>query len=110
MFKNFDISILLDKSMTKEEFIIIPPQFYSKKRKKQYGVLEIRIELIQFFYDIYMNKFKVQNQQIANKLIILTKPIYEYVSKIIKDIDLETYGSKSFLKTQDFKNIKVTIV
>lgn len=46
MFKNFDISILLDKSMTKEEFIIIPPQFYSKKRKKQYGVLEIRIELI----------------------------------------------------------------
>ena len=46
MFKDFDISILSDKSMTKEELIRVLEQFYSKEKQEQYGVLGIRIELI----------------------------------------------------------------
>ena len=45
MFKDFDISILSDKSMTKEELIGVLEQFYTKEKQKQYGVLGIRIEL-----------------------------------------------------------------
>lgn len=46
MFKDFDISILSDKSMTKEELTRVLEQFYSKEKQEQYGVLGIRIELI----------------------------------------------------------------
>ena len=46
MFKDFDISILSDKSMTKEELIRVLEQFYTKEKQEQYGVLEIRIELM----------------------------------------------------------------
>ena len=46
MFKDFDISILSDKSMTKNELINVLEQFYSKEKQKQYGVLGIRVELI----------------------------------------------------------------
>ena len=46
MFKDFDISILSDKSMTKEELIAVLEQFYTKEKQEQYGVLGIRIELI----------------------------------------------------------------
>ena len=46
MFKNFDISVLSDSSMTKEELIAVLEQFYTKEKQKQYGVLGIRIELI----------------------------------------------------------------
>ena len=46
MFKDFDISILSDKSMTKKELINDLEQYYSKEQQKQYGVLGIRIELI----------------------------------------------------------------
>ena len=46
MFKDFDISILSDKSMTKEELIGVLEQFYTKEKQEQYGVLGIRIELI----------------------------------------------------------------
>ena len=46
MFKDFDISILSDKSMTKEELISVLEQFYTKDKQKKYGVLGIRIELI----------------------------------------------------------------
>ena len=46
MFKDFDISILADKSMTKEELISVLEQFYTKDKQEQYGVLGIRIELI----------------------------------------------------------------
>jgi ASC-1-like (ASCH) protein len=45
MFKDFDISILADKSMTKEGLIEILEQFYTKEEQEQYGVLGIRIEL-----------------------------------------------------------------
>ncbi len=46
MFKDFDISILADKSMTKEELIKVLEQFYTKDKQEQYGVLGIRIDLI----------------------------------------------------------------
>ena len=46
MFKDFDISVLSDKSMTKEELIDVLEQFYTKEKQEQYGVLGIRIELI----------------------------------------------------------------
>lgn len=46
MFKDFDISVLSDKSMTKDELITAVEKFYTKEKQKQYGVLGIRIELI----------------------------------------------------------------
>lgn len=46
MFKDFDISILSDESMTKDELISVLEQFYTKKKQEKYGVLGIRIELI----------------------------------------------------------------
>lgn len=46
MFKDYDISILSDKSMTKEELISVLERFYTKEKQEKYGVLGIRIELI----------------------------------------------------------------
>ena len=46
MFKDFDIEILSDKSMAKEQLINVLEQFYTKEKQEQYGVLGIRIELI----------------------------------------------------------------
>jgi ASC-1-like (ASCH) protein len=46
MFRDFDISILSDSSMTKEELIKVLEQFYTKEKQEQYGVLGIRIELM----------------------------------------------------------------
>lgn len=46
LFKDFDISVLADKSMTKEELIKVLETFYTKEKQKEYGVVGIRIELI----------------------------------------------------------------
>ena len=46
MFKDFDISVLSDSSMTKEELIAVLEQFYTKEKQEKYGVLGIRFELI----------------------------------------------------------------
>lgn len=46
MFKDFDISVLADKSMTKDELIKVLEEFYTKDEQKKYGVLGIKIELI----------------------------------------------------------------
>lgn len=46
MFKDFEIGILSDKSMTKEQLKNVLEQFYTKEKQEQYGVLGIRIELI----------------------------------------------------------------
>ena len=46
MFKDFDISILSDKSLSKEELISELERFYTKEKQDKYGVLGIRIELI----------------------------------------------------------------
>lgn len=45
MFKDLDISVLSDKTMTKEELINDLEQFYTKEKQEKYGVLGIRIEL-----------------------------------------------------------------
>ena len=45
MFKDFDIEVLADKSMTKDELISDLEEFYSKDKQKEYSVLGIRIEL-----------------------------------------------------------------
>lgn len=46
MFKDYDISVLSDKSMTKDELISVLEQFYTKEKQEKYGVLGIRIELV----------------------------------------------------------------
>ena len=46
MFRDFDVSVLSDKSMTKEELISVLEQIYTKEKQEKYGVLGIRIELI----------------------------------------------------------------
>ncbi len=46
MFKDFDISILSDKSLSKEELISELERFYTKEKQDKYGVLGIRIDLI----------------------------------------------------------------
>lgn len=45
LFNDFDISILADSSMTKEELINVLEEFYTKEKQKQYGVLGIRLEI-----------------------------------------------------------------
>ena len=44
MFKDYDISVLADSSMTKDELINVLEQFYPKRKQKEYGVLGIRIK------------------------------------------------------------------
>ena len=46
MFKDFDISILADESMTKQELINALEKIYTREKQEMYGVLGIRIELI----------------------------------------------------------------
>ena len=46
MFNDIDISLLADRSMSKEELINILEEFYTKEKQKEYGVLGIRIELL----------------------------------------------------------------
>ena len=45
MFKDFDISLLADKSMTKDELIDVLEEFYTKEKQAEYGVLGIKIKL-----------------------------------------------------------------
>lgn len=45
MFNDYDISLLADKSMTKEELINVLEEFYTKEKQKKYGVLGIRINI-----------------------------------------------------------------
>lgn len=46
MFNDFDISVLADKSISKEELISIFEGSYSKEKQEEYGILGIEIELI----------------------------------------------------------------
>jgi len=45
MFKDFDISLLADKSLTKEELLQDLEKFYPKEKQEKYGVLGIKVEL-----------------------------------------------------------------
>lgn len=46
LFKHFDISILADKSMSKEQLINVLEQFYTKEKQNQYGVVGIEVEIL----------------------------------------------------------------
>ena len=46
LFKDYDISVLANKSMNKEELLKVLETFYTKEKQKEYGVLGIKIELI----------------------------------------------------------------
>ena len=46
MFNDFDISILSDKNMSKENLLEDLEKFYSREKQQKYGVLGIRFEMI----------------------------------------------------------------
>lgn len=46
LFKDFDIEMLADKTMTKQELLNVLKEFYTPEKQKQYGVVGIRIERI----------------------------------------------------------------
>ena len=43
LFDNFDITLLADKSISKEELLNELEKFYSKENQEQYGVLGIEV-------------------------------------------------------------------
>ena len=46
MLKDFDISILADKTMTKDDLKKVLEQFYSKEEQQKYGIIGIKIKLL----------------------------------------------------------------
>jgi len=46
LFKDFDISILSDASMSKEEMLNVMEEFFPTKKQKELGIIGIRIELM----------------------------------------------------------------
>ena len=46
LFKDFDISILADSSMTKQELLEVLGEFYSEEKQAEFGVIGIRIKII----------------------------------------------------------------
>lgn len=46
LFKDFDISVLADASMTKQELLDSLYEFYPLERQTKYGVIGIRIKLL----------------------------------------------------------------
>lgn len=46
LFEDFDISILADSSMTKQELLEVLGEFYSEDKQAEFGVIGIRIKLI----------------------------------------------------------------
>ncbi|MBQ8156163.1 ASCH domain-containing protein, partial [Candidatus Saccharibacteria bacterium] len=47
LFEDFDISILADKSMTKQELLDVLSEFYTPEKQAKFGVLGIRLKLLQ---------------------------------------------------------------
>lgn len=47
LFKDFNIEILADRSMTKDELLEVLGEFYTPERQAQFGVVGIRVELIE---------------------------------------------------------------
>ena len=46
LFEDFDISILADSSMTKQELLEVLGEFYSEEKQAEFGVIGIRIKII----------------------------------------------------------------
>ena len=45
LFKDFDIDIMADKSMTKEDLMSALCEFYTSEKQAKYGVIGLRIQL-----------------------------------------------------------------
>ncbi|MBP3899506.1 ASCH domain-containing protein [Candidatus Saccharibacteria bacterium] len=45
LFNDFDINVLADDSMSKDELLNVLEEFYTPQKQKQYGVIGIRVEL-----------------------------------------------------------------
>ena len=45
LFNDFEIEILADKTMTKEELLDVLSEFYTPEKQEKFGVLGIRVEL-----------------------------------------------------------------
>ena len=45
LFEDFDISILADSSMTKQELLEVLGEFYVEEKQAEFGVIGIRIKL-----------------------------------------------------------------
>lgn len=46
LFEDFDISILADASMTKQELLEVLGEFYPEEKQAKFGVIGIRIKLV----------------------------------------------------------------
>ena len=46
LFEDFDISILADKSMTKQELLDVLSEFYTPEKQAEFGVLGIRSKIL----------------------------------------------------------------
>ena len=46
LFEDFDIEMLADRSMSKQELLNVLEEFYTPEKQEQYGVVGIRIEII----------------------------------------------------------------
>ena len=46
LFEDFDISILADKSMTKQELLDVLSEFYTPDKQAEFGVLGIKLKLL----------------------------------------------------------------
>ena len=46
LFEDFDISVLADASMTKDELLNVLSEFYTPDKQAQYGVIGIRLKMI----------------------------------------------------------------
>ncbi len=46
LFEDFDISVLADKSMTRQELLDALSEFYTPEKQAEFGVLGIRLKLI----------------------------------------------------------------
>ncbi len=47
LFEDFDISILADTSMTKQELLDVLREFYAPEKQAQHGVVGIRLKMLQ---------------------------------------------------------------
>ena len=46
LFEDFDISILADASMTKDELLGVLSEFYAPEKQSEYGVVGIRLKIL----------------------------------------------------------------
>ena len=46
LFEDFDISVLADESMTKQELLGVLSEFYTPEKQAEFGVLGIRLKLL----------------------------------------------------------------